>query len=206
MRSIRGRCALAAVFGLLAALGFAIPPLARASEIAPAGLFRDLVAPSHVRARLAYRVARCRDLRGDCRAVDRAVAVSRVQSRFPWRAWRRCWSFLRVAGGLIRRLIARLPRQRSQVARLALANLVRPGAPSTSIMVALGLGLTLLSTVALLDASVRGRSRGSAARARAELLLRRHPEGSGPSPSSRRSSSSTARAISPRRRCCADGS
>jgi putative ABC transport system permease protein len=41
------------------------------------------------------------------------------------------------------------------VARLALANLIRPGAPSTSIMVALGLGLTLLATVALLDASVR---------------------------------------------------
>src|SRR6202008_3796643 len=48
-----GPLALAAVFGLLAALGFAIPPLARAREIAPAGLFRGLVAPSHARAGLA---------------------------------------------------------------------------------------------------------------------------------------------------------
>ena len=52
-----GPLVLAAVFGLLAALGFAIPPLARAREIAPAGLFRDLVAPSQLRARLGYRVA-----------------------------------------------------------------------------------------------------------------------------------------------------
>ena len=149
-----GPLALAAVFGLLAALGFAIPPLARAREIAPAGLFRDLVAPSHMRARLAYRVAGV--------AIFVAIAaLSIALSPYPefnlgfLAGMAAVLVFLRVAGGLIRRLIARLPRQRSQVARLALANLVRPGAPSTSIMVALGLGLTLLSTVALLDASVR---------------------------------------------------
>ena len=149
-----GPLALAAVFGLLAALGFAIPPLARAREIAPAGLFRDLVAPSHVRARLAYRVAGV--------AIFVAIAaLSIALSPYPefnlgfLAGMAAVLVFLRVAGGLIRRLIVRLPRQRSQVARLALANLVRPGAPSTSIMVALGLGLTLLSTVALLDASVR---------------------------------------------------
>ena len=37
---------LGAAFGALSALGFAILPLARAREIAPAGLFRDLVAPN----------------------------------------------------------------------------------------------------------------------------------------------------------------
>jgi putative ABC transport system permease protein len=149
-----GPLALAAVFGLLAALGFAIPPLARAREIAPAGLFRDLVAPSHLHARLAYRVAGV--------AIFAAIGVlSIVLSPYPefnlgfLAGMAAVLLFLRIAGGLIRRLIGRLPRQRSQVARLALANLVRPGAPSTSIMVALGLGLTLLSTVALLDASVR---------------------------------------------------
>jgi putative ABC transport system permease protein len=149
-----GPLALAAVFGLLAALGFAIPPLARAREIAPAGLFRDLVAPSHARARLAYRIAGL--------AIFAAIAaLSVVLSPYPefnlgfLAGMAVVLVFLRAAGGLIRTAIARLPRQRSQVARLALANLVRPGAPSTSIMVALGLGLTLLSTVALLDASVR---------------------------------------------------
>jgi putative ABC transport system permease protein len=149
-----GPLALAAVFGLLAALGFAIPPLARAREIAPAGLFRDLVAPSHMRARLTYRVA-------GVVIFATIAALSIALSPYPefnlgfLAGMAAVLVFLRVAGGLIRRLISRLPRQRSQVARLALANLVRPGAPSTSIMVALGLGLTLLATVALLDASVR---------------------------------------------------
>src|SRR5262249_38147574 len=48
---------LPAAFGALAALGFATPPLARAREIAPAGLFRDLVAPSSRRGRWPYRAA-----------------------------------------------------------------------------------------------------------------------------------------------------
>ena len=48
---------MAAAFGALAALGFAILPLARAREIAPAGLFRDLVAPSRTRGRWPYRAA-----------------------------------------------------------------------------------------------------------------------------------------------------
>jgi len=149
-----GPLALAAVFGLLAAAGFAIPPLARAREIAPAGLFRDLVAPSRLRARLGYRVAGL--------AIFAAIAaLSVLLSPYPefnlgfLAGMAAVLVFLRFAGMLIRKLIAGLPRQKSQVARLALANLVRPGAPSTSIIVALGLGLTLLATVALLDASVR---------------------------------------------------
>ena len=149
-----GPLVLAAVFGLLAAAGFAIPPLARAREIAPAGLFRDLVAPSRLRARLGYRVAAV--------AIFAAIAaLSVVLSPYPefnlgfLAGMAGVLVFLRLAGFLVRKLILSLPRQRSQVARLALANLVRPGAPSASIMVALGLGLTLLSTVALLDASVR---------------------------------------------------
>src|SRR5258706_11368738 len=49
-----GPLVLAAAFGTLAALGFAILPLARAREIAPAGLFRDLVAPSSRHGRWRY--------------------------------------------------------------------------------------------------------------------------------------------------------
>jgi len=149
-----GPLVLAAVFGLLAAAGFAIPPLARAREIAPAGLFRDLVAPSRLRARLSYRAAAF--------AIFAAIAaLSVLLSPYPefnlgfLVGMAAVLVFLRLAGALVRKVIANLPRQRSQVARLALANLVRPGAPSTSIMVALGLGLTLLATVALLEASVR---------------------------------------------------
>src|SRR6201996_6022504 len=48
---------LAAIFGLLSAAAFSIPPLARAREIAPASLFRDIVAPTSTRGRLPYLIA-----------------------------------------------------------------------------------------------------------------------------------------------------
>jgi len=105
-----GPLALAATFGLLAALGFAIPPLARAREIAPAGLFRDLVAPAHARARLKYRLAGL--------AIFVAIAaLSIVLSPYPefnlgfLAGMGVVLVFLRFSGVLIRKLIASLPRQ-----------------------------------------------------------------------------------------------
>ena len=47
-----------------------------------------------------------------------------------------------------------LPRPRSPLLRLALANLNRPGAATAGIITALGLGLTLLATVTLLGQAV----------------------------------------------------
>jgi putative ABC transport system permease protein len=61
---------------------------------------------------------------------------------------------LRLVAAALRRGLARLPRAKSQTLRLALANLTRPGTPTASIIVALGLGLTLLATVVLMQASV----------------------------------------------------
>jgi putative ABC transport system permease protein len=146
---------LAAAFGTLAALGFAIPPLARAREIAPAGLFRDLVAPARLRGRLGYRVMAAAAFLG----IGVLSVLLSPNPRFTL-------GFLGgTAGALIGlRLVAHglklglnaLPRRRSQTLRLALANLVRPGAPTVSILVALGLGLSLLATVVLIQASVEG--------------------------------------------------
>jgi putative ABC transport system permease protein len=145
--------ALAAAFGALAALGFAIPPLARAREIAPAGLFRDLVAPSSRRGRWPYRVAALLMFAG--------IAVLAVAlSPYPWFSLGflggtiGVLAVLRIAAFAFRRGLMRLPRRRSPVSRLALANLTRPGRPTASIIVALGLGLTLLATVTLMQASV----------------------------------------------------
>jgi putative ABC transport system permease protein len=145
--------ALAAAFGALAALGFAIPPLARAREIAPAGLFRDLVAPSSRRGRWPYRAAAL--------AMFAAIAVLAVTlSPYPLFSLGFLGgtigviAVLRFAAFVFRRGLMRLPRRRSAVSRLALANLTRPGRPTASIIVALGLGLTLLATIALMQATV----------------------------------------------------
>jgi putative ABC transport system permease protein len=148
-----GPLVLAATFGTLAALGFAILPLARAREIAPAGLFRDLVAPSSRHGRWPYRVAAFAAFGG-------IAALSVLLSPYPlFNLGFLGGSFavllaLRLIASLFRHLLTRMPRRKSQVLRLALANLTRPGTPTANIIVALGLGLTLLATVALIQASV----------------------------------------------------
>jgi putative ABC transport system permease protein len=145
---------MAAAFGALAALGFAILPLARAREIAPAGLFRDLVAPSSSRGRWSYRVMAAA-------AFVAIAALSVALSPYQWFSLiflggaAAVLLLLRLAGGVLRRALARLPRGAGQVPRLALSNLTRPGAPAMGVIVALGLGLTLFATVALIQASVQ---------------------------------------------------
>ena len=148
-----GPLALAAAFGTLAALGFAIPPLARAREIAPAGLFRDLVAPSARHGRWPYRVA-------SLAAFAAIAALSILLSPYPLfnlgflGGTVGVLFVLRLAASGLRRGLLRLKRRNSQLLRLAFANLTRPGTPTASIIVALGLGLTLLATVVLMQASV----------------------------------------------------
>jgi len=156
---------LAGAFGLLSAVACAVPPLSRARLIAPASLFRDLVAPASARGALPYLIGA-----GVAGALVAGLALLLAPS--PLFAA----EFLGgVAAGLIvlrliaeglRRLLRRLPRPRAPVLRLALANLTRPGAATAGVVTALGLGLTLLATVSLLDhtisAQVKDRLPGTA--------------------------------------------
>ncbi len=68
---------------------------------------------------------------------------------------------LRLAASGLRATLKRLPRPRSPGPRLALANLTRPGAATVGVVVALGLGLTLLTTVTLLDRTISAQVQGS---------------------------------------------
>jgi len=63
-------------------------------------------------------------------------------------------AILRVAAAGLRFVLLRLPRSRRPGLRLALANLTRPGAGTAGVVVALGLGLTLLASVSLLDRTI----------------------------------------------------
>jgi putative ABC transport system permease protein len=144
---------LAAAFGIFSAAAFAIPPLARAREVAPAMLFRDVVAPSSARGRLPYLA-----LAAGAAAI--VIALALLVAPSPKFA---AYFLGGVAAGLValglfaqglRWVLRRLPRPRSATLRLALANLTRPGASTSSVVVALGLGLTLLSAVMLLDGTI----------------------------------------------------
>ncbi len=155
-----GPLILAAIFGILSAAAFSIPPLARAREIAPASLFRDIVAPVHARGRVPYLIAAA--LAGLV-----VIVLATVISPYPTFA---LWFIAGAAGALlILRVVAmglrwslrKIPRPRNATFRLALANLTRPGAATSSVVVALGLGLTLLATVTLLDNTISSQVKDS---------------------------------------------
>jgi putative ABC transport system permease protein len=66
---------------------------------------------------------------------------------------------LTLLGGLIRWTASRLPRPKHPVFRIALANLHRPGAQTGRLVVALGLGLTLFTTLAVIESNLAGQIR-----------------------------------------------
>jgi putative ABC transport system permease protein len=68
---------------------------------------------------------------------------------------------LRAVSVLVQWLARRSPRVRSTALRLAIGNIHRPGALTPSVVLSLGLGLTLLVTLALIDGSLRQQLAGN---------------------------------------------
>ncbi|MCC7425436.1 MAG: FtsX-like permease family protein [Alphaproteobacteria bacterium] len=145
--------ALAAAFGALSALAFALWPLARAREIAPGSLFRDLVQRSR------------RWPRPGLVALNAAVVAALVALTIATSTDRRfaLWFCVAAAGTLLAlrlgaeglmALARRLPHARRPFLRLGLANLYRPGAATPSVLVSLGLGLTTLAAVAVIQGNI----------------------------------------------------
>ncbi|WP_336485468.1 ABC transporter permease [Methylobacterium nigriterrae] len=145
---------LAAAYGLLTALAFAITPLGRAHDIPVSGLFRDAVDPAGRGARARYRLILAVALAALIAlslttAFDRRVALIFIA------AAGMAFGLLRLVGFGLMALARRLPRPRRAVPRMALANLHRPGALTPAIVLSLGLSVTLLVTLSVIDANVR---------------------------------------------------
>ncbi|MFS9598902.1 hypothetical protein, partial [Klebsiella variicola] len=68
---------------------------------------------------------------------------------------------LRVVSALVQFIARKSPRVRSTALRLAVGNIHRPGALTPSVVLSLGLGLTLLVTLALIDGNLRRQIGGS---------------------------------------------
>ncbi len=144
---------LAAGFGLLVTLVFTLWPLARASSVPAATLFRDILDPKTVRPGAKMMVAL-----GLSAAALLALAVGTADQ--PWVAAIFIVSAIgaliafRGAATLAMAAARRMPRPKDSRLVLALANLYRPGAPTGSIIVSLGLGLTVLITVTMLEGNL----------------------------------------------------
>jgi putative ABC transport system permease protein len=151
---------LALAFGLLSAVAFAVPPLSRARAVPPANLFRDTIAPTTVQGQNLYRAisagaAIC------VAALTLVVAPSRVFAAEFLVGAVAVLALLRLLAEGLRRAIRKMPRPGSPLLRLAFANLVRPGAATSGVVTALGLGLTLLATVTLLSATINAQVAGA---------------------------------------------
>jgi putative ABC transport system permease protein len=145
--------ALAAAFGLLVALVFAMPPLRRASAISGAALFRAAVLPQRLPWTLQFALAE-----GFCLAL--LVGLAAVSVPRPVIALGFCAGtaatllLLRGVAWLLMRALARLPRPRSAALAFGLRRLHGPASSLPLMLLSLGAGLTVLVAVAEIRANL----------------------------------------------------
>ncbi|WP_245545240.1 ABC transporter permease [Parvibaculum lavamentivorans] len=154
-----GPLLLAAAYGVLTALAFAIWPLARAREVPATSLFRDLIAPARRFPHPFYVAATAGALLA-LAGLAVALAEERLFALYFVAAAAGVFILLWGAANGIMALAARSPRVRSAELRLALANIHRPGAPTPAVVLSLGLGLTLLVTISLINGNLTGEISG----------------------------------------------
>ncbi len=145
---------LAAGSGLLTAATFALWPLARALRIPGGALFREALLPGPARPPPAL-------LAADALlalALVALVVVSAGDRRFALgfcAAAAVALLLFRLGGSALMLAAARVPAPRRAWARLGLANLHRPGSSTPLMLVSLGLGLSTLAAVALIEGNMR---------------------------------------------------
>jgi putative ABC transport system permease protein len=149
-----GPLALAAAYGLLTALAFSLWPLGRAARIPGTALFRDALIPEKARPSpplLAVNAAVVAALVGltVATAADRRFALWFCAGAVGTLALFRL-------GGTLLMLAARAGRRLGNPSgRLGLANLHRPGATTPLMLVSVGLGLSTLAAVSLIQGNVQ---------------------------------------------------
>ncbi|MBM9593243.1 FtsX-like permease family protein [Rhodobacteraceae bacterium MCCB 386] len=152
-----GPLAEAALYGILAALLFTLWPLARTEDVRAAALFRDI---GHMagRPRAIWIAATAATL---ALLVGLAAFLSGLMTLTLWSAAGLVGAFavLVAAASGVRRLAARLARAHAlrgrTVARLALGSVGGPGAETASVVLSLGLGLSVLAAVGQIDSNLR---------------------------------------------------
>lgn len=140
-----GALAVAAGFGVLTALGFALGSLARLRDASPQHLFRALVVPTRrpsakhaLAAVLAFAA-----MAGLLLAITPAPVMAGLFAALAGGGIVILFGSAKAVAWAARRAPARLP----PAVKLALGNLGRPGAATVPVMLAAGLGLSVLVTV-----------------------------------------------------------
>lgn len=146
---------LAAAYGALIALLFALWPLGRAERIPPTVLFRDDVAPSDERPAWPIMAATALALlalvglvvlTSDAKAVALSFCVGMAA----------VLGALYGAGKLVPRVARLIPKLHQAEADFAVQSIAAPGGLAGAVLLSLGVGLSLLVAVGLVDASLEG--------------------------------------------------
>ena len=140
------------IYGTLTVLAFALLPLGRAHDVPVSALFRDEIAPERPPLKRLYLIlfalaagALALSVLGF--APDRKLALIFIVAALG------AFALLRGAALLIMRAAKKI-RVRDVELRLAIANLHRPGALTPVIVLSLGLGLTLVVALTLIDGNL----------------------------------------------------
>ncbi len=145
--------ALAAGFGMLSTITFSLWPIAAASEVRPAGLFRARIAPIDAKPKRNYRIAMMVGI-----FTLALLCIGTASDRYfaYWFVGGSALTLLLLRSGasLVMRLAARIPPPANALWRLAQANLHRPGAATPAIIVSMGLGLSVLVAIALIEGNM----------------------------------------------------
>jgi putative ABC transport system permease protein len=144
---------LAAAYGLLTATLFAVWPLAAARETPAASLFRDFAGRKRLPRPFYLMVT------GVTFFALLALAIFTVEEKIFAVAFVIAavgmFVVLYLVGKVVQWGAKSAPRSRNAILRLALANLHRPGSATASVVLSMGLGLTLFVTVALIEGNLR---------------------------------------------------
>ncbi len=145
---------LAALFGVLVTLAFALLPLGRARDVPATALFREMGFEGRGLPRMVY-VAATLIITLILAALAIFISYQKTIAVIFIGAVAFSFLVLRLVSQLVQDIARRMPRVRSTALRLAIGNIHRPGALTPSVVLALGLGLTLLATLALIDGNLR---------------------------------------------------
>ena len=152
----------AVLYGLLVTLGFALGPLGRARQLPASSLFADRAVHAPLNPPLRYRLAQAAALLALAALAVRLAGDrgSRCSTSAPSsaRSWCCGWSRSRSCrwrGGSARRGARR--------SGLRCGTSIGPGALTPSVVLSLGLGLTLLVSLALIDTNLRDQLSGTIA-------------------------------------------
>jgi len=149
---------IAAAFGALTALTFALWPLAQAARVPATALFRQAASPLATRPQgwlllvlvlSALTLAALAIIAADRRDIAAIFVVAAIALLGLFRLL--AWALSRAAALATKRRRGLMARP---TARVALANLHRPGSAVVSMVLSLGLGLTVLVTIALIEGNL----------------------------------------------------